>query len=164
MTSTFSVCTLSEKNQISELTALATEQNIDIICVQEHHLYQKDVELKHHDCGNGWTFISISAWKNSTNSTIGGVGILLSPIAIQSLNSIEKINSRTVNDNPHTTTISCYSPTNVSNESDATNFYNGLSSLIRQVPKHNMLIIGGDMNAKIGQSEEHKFGYHHTTN
>ena len=165
MISTFNVRTLAKINQISELTASATEQNIDIICVQEHWLYHKDVELKHYDCGSDWTFISASAWKNSTNSTIGGVDILLSPIAIRFLNSIEKINLRiaTFNGNPYTATISCHSPTNVSDESDETNFYNSRSSLVHQVPEHNVLIIGGDMNSKISQSLEHKFAYHHET-
>ena len=39
-----------------------------------------------------------------------------------------------------------------------------LSSLIRSVPKHNVLIIGGNPNAQIGQSIHHKFTYHHTSN
>ena len=112
--------------------------------------------------------MSVSAWKNATNSTIRGVGILLSPLARKSLISIEKIHPRliiaTFNGNPCTTIISCYSPTNVSDESDATAFYDELSSLIRQVPKHNVLVIGGDMNAKIGQSEDHKYAYHQQTN
>ena len=137
--STLNARKLSKIYRISELTASATEQNIDILCVQEHGLCQSDIELKHHDCSNGCTFISASACKNSTNSTIGGVGILLSPLAIRSLNSIEKNNPKivtaTFNGNPCTTTISCYSPTNVSDESYAIDLYDGLSSLICQVLK-----------------------------
>ena len=32
-------------------------------------------------------------------------------------------------------------------------FYNELSSLVRCIPKHNVLIIGGDINAQIGKVE-----------
>ena len=59
----------------------------------------------------------------------------------------------TFNGNPRATIISCYSPTNVSEESELVTFYDELSSLVRSIPKHNMLVIGGDMNAQIGKTE-----------
>ena len=40
--------------------------------------------------------------------------------------------------------ISSYSPINPSDETDLITFYNELSSLVRSIPKHNVLIIGGD--------------------
>ena len=52
----------------------------------------------------------------------------------------------TFDGNPSTTIISCYSPINVSDETDLIAFYNELSSLVRSIPKHNVLIIEGDMN------------------
>ena len=79
------------------------------------------------------------------------VGMLLSPHALKSLNSIEKIQPRMMvaifNSNPSTMIISCYSPTNASDEKDPDTFYNELSSLVYSIPKHNILIIKGDMNA-----------------
>ena len=33
-------------------------------------------------------------------------------------------------------------------------FYDELSSLVRSIPKHNMLVIGGDMNAQIGEKRK----------
>ena len=57
--------------------------------------------------GNGWTLAS--AWKNTVNATIGGVGMLIGPQALKSLNSIEKIRPRmmvaTFNSNPSATII-----------------------------------------------------------
>ena len=65
----------------------------------------------------------------------------------------------------HTNTIiSCYSPTNSSDQDVIDNFYQSLSSVTRQVPKHNFLIIGGDLNAQIGHSSTHKFSYHKSSN
>ena len=67
-----------------------------------------------------------SAWINSVNATIGGVGILIRQRALKSLNSIEKIQPRmmvgTFNGNPSATIISCYSLTNVSEKTDRNAF------------------------------------------
>ena len=59
----------------------------------------------------------------------------------------------TFNGNPRATIISCYSPTNVSEETELVTIYDEFSSLVRSIPKHNMLVIGGDMNAQIGKTE-----------
>ena len=53
------------------------------------------------------------------------------------------------NDNPCTTIVSCYSSTNSSKEMGIVTFFDELSSLVQHIPKHNALIIGGDMNAQI---------------
>ena len=104
--------------------------------------------------------------KNSVNATIGGVGILIGSWALKSLNSIEKIQSRmmvaTFNGNPSATIISCYSPTNVSEETNLIAFYKELSSLVRSIPKHN--VIGRDMNAQIGKNVNNKFNLHNLSN
>ena len=44
----------------------------------------------------------------------------------------------TFNGNPRATIISCYSPTNVSEETELVAFYDELSSLVRSIPKHNL--------------------------
>ena len=36
--------------------------------------------------------------------------------------------------------------------------------LTRAVPKHNVLVIGGDMNAQLGKTETHKHAFHDNTN
>ena len=70
----------------------------------------------------------------------------------------------TFNGNPRATIISCYSPTNVSEENELVTFYDELSSLVRSIPKHNMLVIGGDMNAQIGKNGNNKYSLHNTSN
>ena len=66
----------------------------------------------------------------------------------------------TFNGNPRAANISCYSPTNVSEET----FYEELSSLVRSIPKHNLLVIGGDMNAQIGKNRNSKYSLHNASN
>ena len=96
------------------------------------------------------------------------VGLLIGPRALKTLNSIEKIQPRmmapTFNGNPRATIISYYSPTNVSEETELVNFYDELSSLVRSILKHNMLVTGGDMNAQIGKNGNTKCGLHNTSN
>ena len=70
----------------------------------------------------------------------------------------------TFNGNPRATIVSCYSPTNVSEENEIVTFYDELSSLVRSIPKHNMLVIGGDMNAQIGKNGNNKYSLHNTSN
>ena len=72
---TFNVRTLNRIGQLSELTALAIEHKIDIICIQEHR-YTHTEDIKYHETGNGWRLVTVSAWKNSVNASVGGVGML----------------------------------------------------------------------------------------
>ena len=88
--------------------------------------------------------------------------MLIGPQALKSLNSIEKIHPRmivaTFNGNPRATIISCYSPTNVSEETEL------VASLVRSIPKYNILIIGGDMNTQIRKNGNHKYSLHNSSN
>ena len=93
--------------------------------------------------------------------------MLIGPRALKSLNSIEKIQPRmmvaTFNSNPSATIISCYSPTNVNEETELIAFYGELSSLVRCILKHNVFVIGGDINAQIGKNVNHKFSFHNSS-
>ena len=94
--------------------------------------------------------------------------MLLSPMAYWSLLNVESISSRimiaTFNGNPKVTVVPCYSPTNCSDEEEAKEFYDQLKELIKQVPKHNILLIGGGMNAKIGTEDCKEDSLHINTN
>ena len=164
---TFNVRTLNRIGQLPELIASAVEHKIDIICIQEHR-YTHSEDIKYHETGKGWSLVTVSAWKNSVNAAVGGVGLLIGPRALKMLNSVKKIQPRmmaaTFNGNPRATIISCYSPTNVSEETELVTFYDELSSLVRSIPKHNMLVIGGDMNAQIGKNGNNKYSLHNTSN
>ena len=70
----------------------------------------------------------------------------------------------TFNGNPSATVTSCYSPTNVSEEIDLITFNNKLSSLVCSIAKHNVLVIGGDMDAPIGENVNNKFSLHKSSN
>ena len=164
---TFNVRTLSRIGQLPELTASAVEHKIGIICIQEHR-YSHTEDIKYHETGNGWTLATVSAWKNSVNATVGGVGMLIGPRALKIFNNIERIHPRmmagTFNGNHRASIISCYSPTNVREKTELVTFYDELSSLVCSIPKHNMLVISGDMNVQIGKNRNNKYSLHNTSN
>ena len=163
---TFNVRTLNRIEQLPELIASAEEHKIDIICIQEHR-YTHTEDIKYHETGNGWSLVTVSAWKNSVNAAVGGVGLLIGPRALKTLNSVEKIQPRmmaaTFNGNPRATIISCYSPTNVSEETELVTFYDELSSLVRSIPKQHVSHCG-DMNAQIGKNGNNKYSLHNRSN
>ena len=63
----------------------------------------------------------------------------------------------TFNGNHSKTIISCYSPTNVSEETGLIAFYKDLFSLVRS-------IISRDMNPQIGKNVKNKFSLHNLSN
>ena len=137
------------------------------MCIQEQR-YTHSEDIKHHDNGNGRMLATASAWKNSINATIGGVGILIGPRALKSLNSVEKIQPQkmlaTFNGNPSTTIISSYSPTNFSEETDLIAFHDEVSSIVHRILNHNVIVIGEDMNAQISKNSNPKFSLPNSSN
>ena len=115
--STFNTQTLQNNIKIPELITSAETTGQDIICIHEHRAIHDDILIKEKPYGN-WKLITCSAWKNSVNASIGGIGLLVNSRAYSSISNIETISPRimvaTFHGNPNTTIISCYSPTNVS--------------------------------------------------
>ena len=76
-------------------------------------------------------------------------------VVLKSLNSIERIQPWMMvaifNGNHRATIIYCCIPTNIGEETELITFYNGLSYLVLSIPKQNVLVIGGDMNAQIAR-------------
>ena len=75
---TYNVRTLNTINQVPVFMAFIAENNIDIICMQEHRYYHSELNLKFHDTSNEWTVVSTSTRKHSINVVIGAAGILFS--------------------------------------------------------------------------------------
>ena len=168
LVSTFNARTLNSPLKLGEITALSEKLGLEAVCIQEHRIHHEDINIRYHNMGKGWIMATSSAEKGENNSTIRGIGLLLSPRAYKALQNIESITPRiliaTFSGNPETTIITCYSPTNCSDEEVTSNFYGELTSLTKAIPRHNFIIIGGDMNAQIGQHDANGSTYHEQTN
>lgn len=145
--------TLRPKGRLEELAENAKLHSIDILAIQEHRFYHPDDILQYHSISS-YQLVTSSATKTSKNSSVGGVGFLLSSKASDNLLNVESISPRIIilelEGNPKTTIICVYSPHNDTSESDMHEFYSTLRTTIEQVPHHNFLAIAGDMNAKLG--------------
>ena len=113
----------------------------------------------------GCVLITQSAWRNSQNAANGGVGLVVNKAAESVLSDVNYVNKRiliaTFNGNPSTTVIVNYSPQE--GTQDAVEHYDKLIDTIKQVPKHNLLLVLGDFNAHIGKVDGN-FTYHEKTN
>ena len=112
LVSTFNIRSLNSIEMIGELTALAEEKGISVVCLQEHRKFHDSADVHYADAGKGWILAISSCWRKSVNSCVGGVGMLLSPSAYYSLeDNIVVVNSRIIvanlSDNPATTIICC---------------------------------------------------------
>ena len=156
------------ESKFRELTHLSERYGIDVTCILEHKIYHPGENMKYKNMDNEWTLVISSAEKACNNATIRGTGMFLSPIAYRSLLNVKSVSSRimiaTFNGNPKVTAVSCYSPTNYSEEEEIQEFYDQLTELIKQVLKHNVLLIGGDISAKIGTEDCKGDSLHINTN
>ena len=59
--------------------------------------------------------------------------------------------------------IVTYAPTNVSDEEEVKHYYHQLTAATKSVPAHNVLIVAGHFNARIGLDNA-KFASHTNTN
>lgn len=164
--SSFNARTLRHPHCIGELNEAAEKYNIDIVCIQEHRMLH-DIEIDYKQTSEDYTLVTSSATKNSVQAAVGGVGFLMHKRARSCLTSVNSTNPRiltaTFMGNPATTIVSCYSPTNCSEEEDIAAFYDNLADTLRSTPAHNLLLVCGDFNAQIG-IEDCKYTYHGETN
>ena len=151
--STFNVRTLGPAGRLEELVECSKLQSVDIISIQEHRFFHPSDLIQYRSVGSH-QLVTSSATKNSINSSVGGIGCLLSPKASNNLLSVESISPRIMvlelDGNPKITVICAYSPTNDASEEDVDVFYSDLRSVMDNIPLHNFFILAGDMNAKLG--------------
>ena len=165
---TFNVRSL-KRAKLHQLTAGCKRHDIDIVVIQEHRgRVSGDIEVRSGEEGG------LLARTTATARGIGGIGIYAAE-RIKDLVSFSKINERimmaTVDANPAITVIGAYAPTEDKTDQLKSESYQALDLAIQAVPKHNLLVVSGDFNARIGSDcrsqRDHHVGqylYHDETN
>ena len=157
--------TLHSTSSRLELDKLMQEYEISVTCIQEHRFVHDDSDPDEvvRDLGST-TLFTASAERNECGASVRGVGIAINSKLLPLLISVKKMHERiivaTFRGNPKTVVISCYSPHNARPEDEVVAFYKQLSDVIEDIPPHNMLFIGGDMNAQIAKG----FSLHNASN
>ena len=98
----------------------------------------------------------IYSGQEEDQSHMFGVALLMSPEAMRALVSWEPVSPRILmarynSKGRKVTIIQCYAPTNTANANDKEEFYDQLQATINRVPKTDLKIVMGDINAKVGE-------------
>ena len=88
-----------------------------------------------------------------------GVGLLMTPEAKKSLLSWEPVSPRIItarfnSKGRKVSIIQCYAPTNAATMEEKEDYYEQLQATLDKVPKRDLKIVMGDMNAKVGIDNE----------
>ena len=88
-----------------------------------------------------------------------GVAIMLSKDAAEALTDWAPVDERMIRARFHSrhvklTLIHVYAPTNDTDEEANDHFYEKLQAIVDKTPKHDLLVITGDLNAKVGSDVE----------
>ena len=111
--------------------------------MRRYRASRRGTEIKYQNLGNCY-LITSSAWRTSNGAATGGVGMVLDKgTAFGSLTSTYRYDSRilVVNfaGNPAVSVISTYSPTEGASIIGAEDYYENLSTAVKDIPAHNML-------------------------
>lgn len=90
-----------------------------------------------------------------------GVALLMSKEAAKALMEWNPVNERLLVARFHSrytklSIITCYAPTEDALDEEKERFYEQLQSALGNIPSHDMLIVAGDMNAKVGANNQQK--------
>ena len=154
------VRSLRNLNKQEEIALNCRKHSISILGVVDHKIVHDDDEIRYSRIGERH-FITSSAWRNSNNAAMGGIGLVIDNAAESNLADVVKWNSRILiayfTGNPKLTVIVHYSPVEGSNLSEE--HYKNLNDAVKSIPKHNVLLLMGDFNAHL-DANTIKFSYH----
>jgi len=145
---TWNVRTLLQAGKLKELCDTAERYHLDMVGVQEVRWHGKD-KIRH----GPWTFIYSG---RDDKQHEAGVGLLLSKKSADVLTSVDCIDKRFMRARfkagiTNLTVIVGYAPTEVATMSEKDQFYSQLDNILGTVPRHDMCLLIGDYNARVGQ-------------
>ncbi|XP_056001665.1 uncharacterized protein LOC130048676 [Ostrea edulis] len=145
--------TLLQTGKLKELYDNAERYHLDIVGVQEVRWSGKD--KNRHD---SWTFIYSG---RDDQKHEAGVGVLLSKRAADAVNSTDCISERLLKIRfkagvTNLTVIVGYAPTEVANTPEKHEFYEQLNNILGNIPRHDMCLLIGDFNARVGIRHKRK--------
>ena len=147
---TYNVRTLHQQGKTHQLFMCCSDVGIDIIGIQEHRLITKEPTEELWSDDKTW----VLAYSSATDQRQGGVGLLMSKHIHKCLQSVtpvtKRIISATFHWNPQLTVTSVYAPIECSLPDGKDDFYNDLNNHLEQMKPHNIHLVVGDFNARVG--------------
>lgn len=148
----------SASSKLHELSVAIDNFRLGVLLVTETHW--PGVETMSLD--NGALFINSGRQDGLRRE---GVGIVLSRTVKNSLISYSPYSERIMVARLHTrhvnmSVVVAYAPTNDKDDSVKEHFYNQLSSILDRLPRQDVVVVGGDFNARVGGAHS----LHHSSN
>ena len=148
----WNVRTLLQPGKLKELCDEASLYRLDLVGIQEVRWQGKGRTVS----TTGHTIIHSG---KDVDSHTSGVGLLLSPIANRALLSYECLSDRLMTARfdcgiIKMTMVVCYAPTEVSNADSKDLFYQSLDATLQKTHKHDIRLIVGDFNARVGNDRQ----------
>ena len=164
---TFNCRTLRTADKVSELAYQFSKHGIGFLGIQEHRMVHPEI-VKRIQAGPDSILLTSTAWRNSMGASVGGVGILMGTNASKLIIETRVVSNRilavTFAGNPKLTLVTVYSPTEGADFDEVEQFHNELREYLHEVPAHNLLIVCGDFNARLGwEGADSGWYYHRTT-
>ena len=111
---------------------------------------------------------SVTIYSGHESIHTHGVGLIISKEKVNTLIEWDPISPRLIKARFFSkycklTILQCYAPTNEADSEEKADWYEQLQSIVSQVPQHDMLLIIGDLNSKVGSdntSNERVMGTH----
>ena len=153
---TWNTRTLNQLGKKEEAAKEMKRYNLDILAIQESRLI-----------GQGRSQIALENWRGEIlwsgeeKYHQAGVAVILNKKASDALLAWKPISERIIyirlgSKFSKLSLIICYAPTENAEEETKENFYYSLQAVIDTVPYHDVLLVLGDFNAKVGSNREHR--------
>ncbi|KAK2723402.1 hypothetical protein QYM36_001913 [Artemia franciscana] len=128
------------------------QYNIDILAVSEIRWKGVGQETLNHG------YVLVYSREDSHHQA--GVGLMMSPVAYRAMLKWTPINekilfARFATAHTKLSVIVCYIPTNVADDDVKDSFYETLQAVTKDIPKHDVLCVVGDLNAKVGADRKY---------
>lgn len=147
MIGTWNVRTLSETSRLLQVCNEMSSYSIDILGISEARWVGSGKQ--HLQSGHCFIF------SGNDTSKINGVGIVMSNKAKRTLLEYKAVSDRIITARFNTkfrkmTVVQCYAPTEPDDDANKDSFYLQLDAVISSIPRGDIKIIIGDLNAKTG--------------
>ena len=148
----WNVRTLYQTSKLAQVTTEMRNYNMHILGISE----SRWTGTGRHKTNTGETVLYSGRDDNQHHE---GVAIILKKGMEKCLMEWKTVNSRLMNvrlwgKHINITIIQCYAPTNDSDEITKGIFYDQLQAELEETPQHDMKIIMGDLNAKVGSNNK----------
>jgi exonuclease III len=150
----WTVRTLRESGRLRQAAACMKSYGLNILGMSKVRWSEFDEMIT-----QDWATFLYSGRLEGENVSREGVGILLDKEARRSLIEWQPVSARITvarfkTNIRNIVIVQCYAPTAVTEDVERQEFYTQLSDILKKQKKKDIIIAGGDLNAKVGQDNE----------